>query len=69
MEQIEGQCPCGQAMVAMIFQPRRKGDLPSVRFYAEDARGERTRAKRCPACDRDFCGVTAEQIKENAWPT
>jgi len=69
MEKIDGQCPCGQPLVAMIFRPRRAGEPPCVRFYAMETGGRRRRVRRCPTCDRDFSAITAEQLKENAWPT
>ncbi len=74
MERIEGQCPCGQPLVALIFPPRTPRARSELRFFALTA-GPRPglkklqRIRRCPVCDRDFSELTAEQLKENAWPT
>ena len=65
-ERIDGRCPCGQKLVGMI-------DDGSLRFYTVDWEGRTTRhlvrCHLCPVCGRDFSKITAEQLKENAWPT
>lgn len=64
MEIIDGQCPCGQAVRALIFEDG------GLRWYAKMPRLlTLVGIRRCPACNRDLSKITAEQLKENAWPS
>lgn len=72
MERIEGQCPCGQPLTALIFRPRRPAARTELRMFAVTAGPgfkKLQRITRCPVCDRDFSALTADELKDHSWPT
>ena len=60
-ERIDSQCPCGQAISALL------GPGGAPRFFVAKA-GAWKEIRACPKCRQDgFLRLTAEQIKERIW--
>ena len=64
-EKIETQCPCGRRIALLIFPTGHVGVYACI----DDSGRSEMPIVFCPTCGRDFSGLTADEVKENAWPT
>jgi len=60
MERIVSRCPCGRKLVLDLLGERVTCRVTGAaeRLYC---------VTRCPTCDRDFSGLTAEQVKDEVF--